>query len=211
LEINLLEYVNPAPPVNGDAYDLILPSIMLFEYDNPLNLTNNSKALELPGKGTLHVDASGKVTFIREPGFISGSIEAEYRISNKRMGDPVTYPSPRTRISIRLIHLPVPEITIVGPEGMGADLCLGESYHLQNALPGGEWSVSDPALASVDESGQLHPLAVGTLTVYYTITEENCSKTVSLELIIHDCEDDESKLLITNPMIRSRILKMNQP
>lgn len=94
---------NPNSPEASDPFVLLLPSIRFFEHNNPSNPTNNSTHLVIPGKGSLSVDTStGIVTFTPDTAFTSGSFDAEYRISNKRSEDPVTYPSQRTGITFNI-------------------------------------------------------------------------------------------------------------
>ncbi|MFA7686227.1 MAG: hypothetical protein WCY25_00010 [Moheibacter sp.] len=97
------DYVTPAEPVGGDPFVLLHSTIKLFEYNNPTNATNNSANLVIAGKGTFSANTTtGVITFTRHPSFTSGAVEAEYRISNKRAGDPIPYPSPRAKITIQI-------------------------------------------------------------------------------------------------------------
>lgn len=99
--IPLEDYVEPHPPVNSVPFEILYNTVRLFEYDNPGNTTNNSTHLIIPGKGEFTVNTStGLITFTPYPAFTSGVVEAEYRISNERMGDPIVYPSGRTKITI---------------------------------------------------------------------------------------------------------------
>src|SRR5690606_15199394 len=114
ISFDVLDYATPADPVNGDPFVLLMNSIRLFEFDNLSNPSNNTTSLTIAGKGTLSVDGNGLLTFEPDPSFTSGIFEAEYRISNKRAGDVVTYPSPRTKITIKAIYINLQAITSPG-------------------------------------------------------------------------------------------------
>lgn len=99
--IPLEGYVEPHEPVDGIPFTVLYSTIKLFEYDNNSNPTNNSTELTIPGKGVFTANTTtGLVTFVPDVAFTSGEVEAEYRISNERAGDPIVYPSGRTKITI---------------------------------------------------------------------------------------------------------------
>ena len=52
----------------------------------------------------------------------------------------------------------------------GTSVAVGSSIHLSNDSTGGTWTVSTPSIATVDASGNLHGLASGTDTVFYSLT-----------------------------------------
>jgi uncharacterized repeat protein (TIGR01451 family) len=201
ISFHIDDYATPAEPVAGDPFVLLLNTIKLFDNTNLSNPTNNTTSLTIPGKGTLQVDALGQFTFIPDPSFTAGVFEAEYRISNKRSGDVVTYPSPKTKITIKLININLPDITAAGNSN---EVCVGSTLALSNLIEGGVWSSSNTSVATIDETGIVTGLAIGTTMISYTKTEESCSDTVQFELTVKNCPAPSSKL-ISNPMIRQRI------
>ncbi len=201
ISFHIDDYATPADPVAGDPFVLLLNTIKLFDYTNLSNPTNNTTSLTIPGKGTLQVDALGQFTFVPDPSFTAGVFEAEYRISNKRSGDVVTYPSPKTKITIKLININLPAITAAGNSN---EVCVGSTLALSNLIEGGVWSSSNTSVATIDETGIVTGLAIGTTMISYTKTEESCSDTVQFELTVKNCPAPSSKL-ISNPMIRQRI------
>lgn len=201
ISFDVLDYATPADPVNGDPFVLLMNSIRLFEFDNLSNPSNNTTSLTIAGKGTLSVDGNGLLTFEPDPSFTSGIFEAEYRISNKRAGDVVTYPSPRTKITIKAIYINLQAITSPGD---ATEVCVGGYLALSNAVEGGEWISSNPGVATINEDGLVTGISAGSTTITYIKTEEDCVDSVQIVLTIKNCETPSSKL-ISNPMIRQRV------
>ncbi|PZD78084.1 Ig-like domain-containing protein [Mesonia sp. K7] len=200
VNFDLDDYATPAPAVGGDPFVLLYSSIKLFEFNNSSNPTNNSTNLVISGKGTFTANTSnGEIQFIPNAGFTSGVVEAEYRISNKRSGDPITYPSPKTKITITFISIDPPAITI---ESGTNPVCIDDTVTLSNEIEGGVWESSNNAIATVDASGVVTGISVGTATISYTVTEETCEETVEQEINVEACA---SGFMITNPMTRQRI------
>ncbi len=181
------DYVTPAEPVGGDPFVLLYSTIKLFEYNNPTNATNNSANLVIAGKGTFSANTTtGVITFTRHPSFISGTVEAEYRISNKRTGDPITYPSPRAKITITINTLG--EITI---EEGSSPLCIGETLTLSNPDADGVWESDNPAIATVDATtGVVTGVSAGQATISYTKYFENgdCEIEKTIQIDVESCE-----------------------
>lgn len=180
------DYVTPAEPVGGDPFVLLHSTIKLFEYNNPTNATNNSANLVIAGKGTFSANTStGVITFTHHPSFISGTVEAEYRISNKRTGDPITYPSPRAKITITINTLG--EITI---EEGSSPLCIGETLTLSNPDADGVWESDAPAIATVDANGVVTGVSAGQATISYTKYFENgdCEIEKTIQIDVESCE-----------------------
>lgn len=85
------------------SYTVLYNTVRLFDKNNASNNTNNSTNLVISGKGVFAYNESTKlVVFTPDPAFTSGIVEAEYRISNSRTGDPIVYPSGRTGITITI-------------------------------------------------------------------------------------------------------------
>ncbi len=57
-------------------------------------------------------------------------------------------------------------------------MCLGFTTALSNATPGGTWSSGNTAIASVDGTGIVSGVALGTAVISYTISSTGCTATV---------------------------------
>lgn len=126
--------LSPHSPVDEIPFDLLFNTIRLFEFDNETNPTNNSTTLVIPGKGAFTANTTtGLVTFVPNVAFTSGVVEAEYRISNERAGDPIVYPSPRAKITITLINIDLPPIDI---DAGTNPVCVGQTVKLSNEVEG---------------------------------------------------------------------------
>ncbi len=196
------DYAIPADPVEGDPFVLLYSSIRLFDFGNPSNTTNNSTDLIVTGKGILSVDTTtGVITFDRDPAFTSGTLQAEYRISNKRSGDPVTYPSPKTGITITINSLS----EIVIEEG-GIPLCMEQTLELSNPDSDGVWSSQNTNVATVDVNGVVTGVSPGTTQIRYTKHFENgnCDIFKAIEITVQNCTPISTRKVISNPMLRNR-------
>lgn len=58
------------------------------------------------------------------------------------------------------------------------NICIGVSTSLTDALPGGMWSTSDAAIASVNTSGIATGMSLGTATITYTNSTTGCYTTI---------------------------------
>lgn len=196
------DYAEPGEsPDPGDPFVLLYSTIKLFEYNNPSNPTNNSTNLVIAGKGTLNVNTTtGVITFTRNPAFTGGVLQAEYRISNKRSGDVVTYPSPRTPITITINALADIETED------DTTFCLGETLELSNPDADGVWSSENESIATIDEDGIVTGVSGGTTHIIYTkyFLNGDCSLEKEIEITIQHCSTPSNGLLITNPHIRQR-------
>lgn len=189
-------WVTPHEDVESESFALLPGTIRLFEYNNPENPTNNTTTLAIPSKGVFTVSSStGLVTFTPDVAFTGGSVDAEYRISNKRPSDPISYPSRRTRIGITTASINPPPITT---ESERTSVCISKTLSLANAMGGGIWSSSDEAIASVDEDGLVTAIAVGKATISYTVTVDGCSQSVTQTITVSSCR------IISNPMLINR-------
>ena len=198
--IPLENYVEPHPPVDNISFTILYNTVRLFEYNNQTNPTNNSTNLTISGKGTFTANTTtGVITFVPNPTFTSGTVEAEYRVSNERAGDPIVYPSPRTKITITFILIDLPPL---GIETGTNPVCTNQTVTLSNEVSGGVWESSNEAVATVNESGVVTGVAPGTATISYTVTEESCEDTVEQVITVESCVS--GGMLITNPHIRQR-------
>jgi hypothetical protein len=95
-----------------------------------------------------------------------------------------------------------------------SDLCLGKSRSISSTLPGGVWSVSDNAIATIDQNGMLDALSVGNISVSYTISENNCSNSTSQNFNVNDCasltnESNEFVSIYPNPVVNELTIKQS--
>lgn len=88
--------------------------------------------------------------------------------------------SPRTAVTV-----PVNNITVAPIIGK-ISVCKNQIIALECATPGGVWSSSDVTKATVKQTGVVTGIAVGTVTISYTVTSGACSKTVSIVLTVDD-------------------------
>ncbi|WP_126246695.1 Ig-like domain-containing protein [Chitinophaga rhizosphaerae] len=96
--------------------------------------------------------SSGETLNVTAPG--------TYRVS-------VTFPDGcNVKDTIKITQAVVPVDPIAGD----AVICAGETKTLTNATPGGVWTTSDPALATIDASGVVTGVAAGNVTLTYTVT-----------------------------------------
>lgn len=198
--IPLENYVEPHAPVDNISFTVLYNTVRLFEYNNQTNPTNNSTNLTISGKGTFTANTTtGVITFVPNPTFTSGTVEAEYRVSNERAGDPIVYPSPRTKITITFILIDLPPL---GIETGTNPVCTNQTVTLSNEISGGVWESSNEAVATVNEAGVVTGVAPGTATISYTVTEESCEDTVEQVITVESCVS--GGMLITNPHIRQR-------
>lgn len=76
--------------------------------------------------------------------------------------------------------LPIGTNPTVDPIVGGSEICLSSpTLALTDNTPLGVWSSSNTAIATVDAAGLVTGLAEGTVTIYYTLTDGNCSTAVS--------------------------------
>lgn len=70
--------------------------------------------------------------------------------------------------------------TIGGPKGG----CAGSTISLTNTTPGGVWSSSNTAVATINQSGVVSLLTSGTTTISYTVSANGCSAVVTKEITV---------------------------
>lgn len=92
-------------------------------------------------------------------GVAAGAITITYTVTNS-FGCPASVTAPDTVFAI-----PAPG-SIVG----SGNICLGVTSTLSNATPGGTWSSSSPAIATIGTAGDITGVAVGTATISYTVS-----------------------------------------
>lgn len=75
--------------------------------------------------------------------------------------------------------------TVTPITGGNATLCIGDTTTLGNASPGGVWSSDGSAAATVSESGLVTAVTPGTTTVFYSVTDNGCTTSVSTIITVN--------------------------
>ena len=70
-------------------------------------------------------------------------------------------------------------LPVVAPVTGTTTLCAGKTTQLADATPGGAWSSTGTAIATVNASGLVTGVAAGTVNINYTVTNANGCATVS--------------------------------
>ncbi|WP_349313711.1 Ig-like domain-containing protein [Chitinophaga sp. MM2321] len=110
------------------------------------------------------VDASGIVT-----GVTAGSATITYTVTN------VSGCKTSQIMNVTVSGLPV----VAAITGTG-DVCIDETTTLSSTTTGGVWSSSDAAIASVDASGVVTGVTVGSATITYTVTNVSGCKALQV-------------------------------
>lgn len=120
-----------------------------------------------PARGGNSIDASGNFTAGFRPGVVY-----------------VMYGAPGCFAMDSIIVDSAPRVAPV----MGATtVWVGASITLTDMAPGGTWTSSSTAIATVDASGNVYGVAAGIVTISYTITGSNgCSTTRTLDVTVED-------------------------
>ncbi|NDC41441.1 MAG: hypothetical protein EBZ77_07825, partial [Chitinophagia bacterium] len=91
-------------------------------------------------------------------GVTSGIATISYIVSNSCSADTATF-------DVRVLALPN-----AGTINGGHEVCTGNTLALSNLVPGGIWSTTNAAIASVDATGTVTPVAAGSAIISYTST-----------------------------------------
>lgn len=83
---------------------------------------------------------------------------------------------------IRFIAPCIGTVPVVAPITGPASLCAASTITLADVTPGGVWSSSSPALATVSSLGVVTGLAAGSLSISYTVTN-GCGSTSSVQAL----------------------------
>ena len=74
---------------------------------------------------------------------------------------------------------------VVSPIETSVNFCTGKIYQLKHKDQGGNWSVNDPAFATIDQQGMLKTIAPGNIIVTYQIkSTTGCESSISSSLTI---------------------------
>jgi gliding motility-associated-like protein len=95
----------------------------------------------------------------------------------------VSYPDGCTRTD----NIVITQSTVtVDPITGTAAVCEGNTTNLSSATPGGVWSTSDAAIASVSATGVVSGVAAGTANITYTVTNgDGCSNSQQLTVTVN--------------------------
>ena len=67
------------------------------------------------------------------------------------------------------------------------NVCTGTSSQFNDATAGGSWASSNTAIATINSSGLVNGVSVGTATISYTITNANgCTTIVTTNITVND-------------------------
>ena len=74
---------------------------------------------------------------------------------------------------------------VVSPIVGVSPVCMGSSFAFSDATPGGVWSSSNSAVATVDAFGTVFGVATGTVTISYSVTDGTGTSTVSYPVTVN--------------------------
>ncbi len=114
--------------------------------------------------GTWSSSNTARATVVSTTGVVTGVVGATAGTVN------ITY-TVGTCIAIRVVTVNVTPGAITGGS---ASICIGDNTTWTNATPGGTWSSSNVAVASVSAGGVVNGVATGVATITYTISATGC-------------------------------------
>jgi gliding motility-associated-like protein len=80
-------------------------------------------------------------------------------------------------------------------------ICIDSTTTLSNATPGGSWSSSNTAVATVSQAGIVTGVTSGNTSINYTIGQGNCASTASVNLAVTNCNLSCPSAVPTNNII----------
>lgn len=168
----------PNPPVSSSTCRIkVKGNGNIFFNINSNNFTVNPGVITAPITGTFTVcvgattalaDAtpggtwSSGNTAVATVGSLTGSV---FGVAAGTAGITYTAPSGPVSVVVTVIATPVPA-PITGATGV----CTGLTASVSNATPGGVWSSSSPAQATISALGVVSGLSAGTTTISYGVT-----------------------------------------
>jgi hypothetical protein len=132
--------------------------------------------------------ATGSVTYTWSPGaslstttgasvMASPTVTTNYTVTGTNANGCVNRAYP----IVTVINLP----TVSAISGSSTTLCAGTNLTLTDATPGGTWSSSIPAAATVNSSGVVYGVAGGTTNISYTVTNSCGTTTVTYAITVN--------------------------
>ena len=161
LNVNSVFVINP---IIGNA-NLCVGQRTLLTNATPNGVwsTSNAAIVAVDPDGTVRAVSTGVATISYTVTDAIGSVTAQFDITVNPM--PIVEP-------------------ITGSEK--ASYCVGKTIQLENATPGGTWSSSNEAIATINSAGLVTGLSSGKTIISYRITSNgNCSTVVTYELFIN--------------------------
>ena len=128
------------------------------------------------------VAATGAVT-----GVATGSATITYQMTNTCGTTDSTF------------AMTVNDVPLATPISGASGVCVGTSTTLTNSTSGGAWASSDLSRATIDASGNVNGIAVGSLTISYTVTNA-CGPTVILKPMTVDLAPSAGSIVGTTPL-----------
>ncbi len=159
-------HVNPLPIVNPITGPTVI-CVGSFKY---LLETTPKGVWVSNDPNTLDVDQTGKIT-----GVNAGGASVQYSVTDSNNCYTIT---PPYAVTVNAN----PDSTIIG---VNSPLCIGSTNQLSTSNGSGNWTSSNPAVATVDNSGLVTAIKQGVVTITNTFTDIACGTTIrSANLII---------------------------
>ena len=148
---------------------------------NPITGTNNvcvnsTTALANTTAGGVWASSNTAVATVTTTGLVSGIAAGTANITYSITNSNGCINASSMLVTVNALPI-VPAIT----GGPGA--CLGNSQTLANTTPGGTWSSSNTAVATINGSGLLTGVSLGTTTITYSVTNVNGCTTATTLLV----------------------------
>ena len=149
--VSMVVTVNPVQPINGNLVVCAGLNTQLSDV-----LTGGTWASGSPGIAS--VDGTGLVT-----AYIGGNTT-------------IVYTNTYGCASSAIVTVNTSPVAISG----NFNLCVGVGNQLSDLTAGGNWSTSDPAIASISGTGLATGVATGTATITYTLPVSGCTATANV-------------------------------
>ncbi|WP_281633130.1 gliding motility-associated C-terminal domain-containing protein [Flavobacterium luteolum] len=96
----------------------------------------------------------------------------------------------------RVIVNPLPVVAAIAGDAV---MCTDSSTRFIDATPGGVWSSSNPAVATVDATGLVTAVAAGTTIISYTVDNNGCTATATQLVTVNSQPAAPSLGVVTQP------------
>ncbi|MBL4585430.1 MAG: Ig-like domain-containing protein, partial [Flavobacteriales bacterium] len=86
-------------------------------------------------------------------------------------------------VTVKTFKVKVNDLVVAPISGQG-NICMGSTsvYTTASSLTGGVWSTSNPAIATISQSGLVTPVSAGSVTILFT---NNCGNTASINVSVN--------------------------